>query len=418
MSAAPTLLKLVKQNGTEVHFCHGLPVPKESSGIVEQDHNMWADASDVTAGQESARGTGLTDVNPHRLVEGYTNEKIKFFAINAHQDMEHLKIWDNRISTHAHLNKIDYENTCFGLYTAKEDVDLTDMGTYVDKVHRGAVVIHSTAVNSKIKDGPVASYLEMLPDDKLYFRIATTQLPSPTISKDEIRAILSSGNDVMSILRTDDNFWKLCYFWANVEFGEFLRHNEKAYYKEQANAIVLTAAQAQNVMTYFNTNFTHPPDPPSDSHVFFFGDLHCSVGSLARILLTLKDRGVIGPEGNVGKPYALISGGDLIDRGFLGVSCVLLIYFIALQTRKKKEGYVGICRGNHEDCEVASIYGFRDEIKKRNSLALTSTRQAAPIQVGLKNCADARRDEECSAKSCWPSRGEITPGHCGKVHFH
>ena len=379
ISKAPTLLTLTFDNNTRVDFCHGLPVPNHIDySKSHAKHNMWADASDSS--KKDIRGKGINNVNPHDLVRGYVKGTTvqKYYSVSAHQDDLHLQIWHNGKKTPTQLNKIPPESTCYGIDVGRghpvKDTDLTDMGTY-DKSgnHLGAVVIHSTAIHSKIPSGN-ASYLEIT-KDSLHFKTIPNKSPPQNIEKD-IRSIFSDSHaDIMSLLRDNncENFWKLCEFWATKKFRGFYYGNKALYDKEQKEAIVLDGFQTHNFMQFCDEYFEAKgyiicEHPPQNSHVFFFGDLHCSVGSLAKILLTLKDKEVISANGVVQTGYSLISGGDLIDRGYLGVSCVLLIYFVLIQTQEADDsGYVGICRGNHEDCQVASAYGFNEEIGVRRN---------------------------------------------------
>lgn len=371
---------------TQVDFCHGMPIPASSeraNGIYdyynvsyEEFHNMWADASDATETQD-ARGTGLKKVNPHELVKGKITSTInKYYSISAHQDTLDLQIWDDNIPTHGQLAKIAEENTCWRVQNGQTNntdiIDLTNLGTHDDQgTHLGAVVIHSAAVHTKI-DGNHASYLEMALTEAYptleFQKIPHNPTQSPDVLEKEIREIFRESNaDIMLLLQKDNctNFWKLCEYWATRDFQHnfFDKGQIEQYFEEQKDAMVLDGIQARNIMEHFNANVQHKTSPPDNNTVIFFGDLHCSVGSLAKILLKLKERQIIDANtGGVNQGYSLISGGDLIDRGYLGVSCVLLVYFVLLQTT---EGYVGVCRGNHEMCRIAMVYGFENEIDIR-----------------------------------------------------
>ena len=253
-------------------------------------------------------------------------------------------------------------------------IDLTDLGTHDDQgTHLGAVVIHSTAVHTKI-DGNHASYLEMAPTEAYptleFKKIPHPPTESPAVLEEEIREIFrDSDAGIMTLLSENQctNFWKLCEYWATRNFQHNLFDDEQQYYQEQKEAMVLDGIQTRNIMNHFDKNVRHNTNPPDNNTVIFFGDLHCSVGSLAKVLLELKEREIIDANtGGVRQGYSLISGGDLIDRGYLGVSCVLLVYFVLLQTQEQTtKGYVGVCRGNHEMCSIARQNGFEDEIDIR-----------------------------------------------------
>ena len=116
--------------------------------------------------------------------------------------------------------------------------------------------------------------------------------------------------------------------------------------------------------------------PPTVQHLYFFGDLHGSASSIASILLYLKELGVIGVDGVVTPGNGLISGGDLMDRGYFGETCVLAFYYILIQTRRaisleNPAGFCGIARGNHEDCGMTKDYGHDVEDRLRKEASTT-----------------------------------------------
>ena len=89
----------------------------------------------------------------------------------------------------------------------------------------------------------------------------------------------------------------------------------------------------------------------SSSEVVVVGDLHGSIQSLHSVLQLIGD---IGPNGKT-----VVFNGDFVDRGSqsLEVICILLLLKLAYPH------HVFLLRGNHEDPLIASVYGFRDEIK-------------------------------------------------------
>lgn len=89
----------------------------------------------------------------------------------------------------------------------------------------------------------------------------------------------------------------------------------------------------------------------SSNEVVVVGDLHGSIQSLHSVLQLIGD---IGPNGKT-----VVFNGDFVDRGSqsLEVICILLLLKLAYPH------HVFLLRGNHEDPLIASVYGFRDEIK-------------------------------------------------------
>ena len=403
---APTLLKL--ESNTHVYeFCHGLPTLQKYQKMHTQEDvdwfHMWADANDsfekLYSQDLSGRGTGIPDVNPHMLVVGKRNDYSqldkdkKYISISGHQDAESLIVFDNFHGILAPGLKW-FSKVYRHLTTActlddgqTESIDLSTFGTHSpDNEHLGAVIIHSMALHSKVMNDN-ATYLKIHKGNLTLERIRTDLKPID-------KPILNNGDTAFIEYLAENNcekLWALCNYWANYPFTKNWLVKKKKFYKEQSDAMVCSLDQMNSAMNWFNTYTEHSKFPQkleeSDT-VYFFGDLHCSVGGLARLLLHLKDVGAIDNDTAVlKKGHILISGGDLLDRGYLGLSCVLLLYFVKHQTDMapllsgtgyKQHGYVGVCRGNHEDCSGPNkyAYGFRlKELEKRISKESERARQ-------------------------------------------
>jgi len=113
------------------------------------------------------------------------------------------------------------------------------------------------------------------------------------------------------------------------------------------------------------------------------GDLH---GSLESLLAALELIGNIGPQGQT-----VVFNGDFVDRGSQSLECLCIILLLKLAFPR----YVYLIRGNHEDDLIASVYGFRDEIRRKYGKqtsddiweALTNFFTFLPLAVQTKTAA-------------------------------
>lgn len=97
------------------------------------------------------------------------------------------------------------------------------------------------------------------------------------------------------------------------------------------------------------------------SNVIFFGDFHGTIHTFLRSLLRLKIMGYIDDKFRLDKNIYIIFLGDIVDRGIY--SCELLYTIMKMKTINPTNIY--ICRGNHETCQISSIYGFKHEINHK-----------------------------------------------------
>lgn len=97
---------------------------------------------------------------------------------------------------------------------------------------------------------------------------------------------------------------------------------------------------------------------PSD--IFYVhGDLHGDIFSLLEEIKALRDRGIIDDFFRILPDSVwLVFLGDYVDRGHYGCEVVYTMMRLALANPDR----VIAVRGNHEDIQISSRYGFRDEV--------------------------------------------------------
>lgn len=98
------------------------------------------------------------------------------------------------------------------------------------------------------------------------------------------------------------------------------------------------------------------------AQIAIHGDLHGDIFSLMKFLYDLKQKGYIDNEFRIAKDNAyLLFLGDYTDRGKYGVECIYTILRLKVANPSK----VILVRGNHEDFDLTSRYGFAEEIIRK-----------------------------------------------------
>lgn len=130
------------------------------------------------------------------------------------------------------------------------------------------------------------------------------------------------------------------------------------------------SAEAFNISKSQFKPFAQKVVLPQGSKVIFFGDLHGNIHSLLRILKHLKDAHIIDNQFNIiDQNYYFMFLGDYVDRGSYGAEVI----FALLRLKNNNPHHVFMVRGNHEDCQLNSHFGFAQELKEKFSTVPAST---------------------------------------------
>jgi hypothetical protein len=126
-----------------------------------------------------------------------------------------------------------------------------------------------------------------------------------------------------------------------------------------------------------------------DSTVITIGDLHGDVRSFLQMLEELNRRQFLDGF-KVRKPtHHLIFTGDFTDRGSYGTEVLYTLF----RLKMANPAQVHIARGNHEDFDLVSRYGFLDELRGKygpdvNITKLMRAYDLLPVVVYLGNGQD------------------------------
>lgn len=100
---------------------------------------------------------------------------------------------------------------------------------------------------------------------------------------------------------------------------------------------------------------------PADAVAIVMGDLHGDVRSLMAALEELNRRNILDGFRITDQKHHLIFLGDYTDRGMYGVEVLYTLF----RLKAANTGQVHLVRGNHEDFNIVSRYGFLDELRDK-----------------------------------------------------
>lgn len=128
---------------------------------------------------------------------------------------------------------------------------------------------------------------------------------------------------------------------------------------------------------------------PAGAKVFIQGDLHGDVRSLVAVLGRLNERKMLDGFAISDPDLHIVFLGDYTDRGVYGVEVI----YTLLRLRLANPGRVHFVRGNHEDVNLASRYGFLSEGRAKygrdfNAAKVLRTYDFLPVALFLGNGSD------------------------------
>ena len=128
---------------------------------------------------------------------------------------------------------------------------------------------------------------------------------------------------------------------------------------------------------------------PNDAIAIIMGDLHGDVRSLLRTLDELNDRKILDGFKFRESKYRFLFLGDFTDRGAYGVEVLYTLFCLKAANPDR----VHFARGNHEDFNLASRYGFLAELsakygQKANITKVMRSYDLMPVVLYVGNGSD------------------------------
>ncbi len=128
---------------------------------------------------------------------------------------------------------------------------------------------------------------------------------------------------------------------------------------------------------------------PNDAIAIIMGDLHGDVRSLLRTLDELNDRKILDGFRFRESKYHFLFLGDFTDRGAYGTEVLYTLFCLKMANPER----VHFARGNHEDFNIASRYGFLAELQAKygqeaNITKVMRSYDLMPVVIYLGNGSD------------------------------
>lgn len=103
----------------------------------------------------------------------------------------------------------------------------------------------------------------------------------------------------------------------------------------------------------------------TNKKVFVIGDTHGSFHSFFRIILRLIKQNILDEDLKLKDGAKIIILGDILDRGNYAYEILLILFNLIKINNIDGELNVILNRGNHEEINIFSTYGFKKEIEKK-----------------------------------------------------
>ena len=138
-------------------------------------------------------------------------------------------------------------------------------------------------------------------------------------------------------------------------------------YIEKNSDIQITKKELDPTLELHKGAFIYKINVKSNEKVVIFGDFHGSFHTFLRNMFRLYKAGIIANLINykITEGYKIIFLGDILDRGEYALEILIFVMNLIHANNTEDNLKVILNRGNHEEIEIASSNGFKNEILKK-----------------------------------------------------
>jgi len=172
-----------------------------------------------------------------------------------------------------------------------------------------------------------------------------------------------------NLLQTFEDYFTQCLKGGDNLANHDLWHTQPAA-TESIDTILTSARDASTAIP-----FVEQQEIITGERIIFMGDLHGSLHSLMRNLLHMAETGLLKNDLTLMPNIRLIVLGDMTDRGCYGVE----VLYTLLQLKLKNWNQVTLIRGNHENLDCTTRYGFSNEISLKYGSINSDARNSSSI---------------------------------------
>lgn len=289
----------------------------------------------------------ITLTHTSLLVTGLTENSTNPCQESPNQDNPHISSYLSALMRYFSINRKNHQ-------TQKSDADLIGL-TYDDAEaldNMAAVQDDSSILEEAELQEKAEHFLETTPYKSfpsLYEHIKKIRpniaiprgnyyIDRPIISAEEMRTLLRA-----SICRATQTLSQAHWVGENPkQHPLFLKINYLPEYLAY-----------QNYLAYVEKRVVEP-----GSTVIICGDLHGDILSLGSLTNMLIKDGYLDNNLKLKQNTYMVFLGDYVDRGYYGIECLYLLHRLKLAN----DAHVILLRGNHEDIDLTSRYGFKQEL--------------------------------------------------------
>ncbi len=138
---------------------------------------------------------------------------------------------------------------------------------------------------------------------------------------------------------------------------------------------------------------------PKDAVIAVHGDFHGDINALNRFIETFQDRGYLDesdPFKIKSDNFYMLFLGDYVDRGWYGSE----VLYAILRLKNENPDRVFFTRGNHEDLDLNTHYGFVNELKHKFSFSIVEKIQALYNSFPVALYLGADNGSSCNYIQC------------------
>ena len=183
----------------------------------------------------------------------------------------------------------------------------------------------------------------------------------------EFYKIFTARNNINNIINLSKEKKIIKNFYN--EFKNFHKNNNNTTTLITKNMLIfyeyLKKYCTSNKKFHNDTEIIYYIKEEKDTNIIVIGDNHGSFHSFFRIFLRLYYQGIIDDDFKLNDKYKLILLGDLIDRGNYSFEILFILLKLMEKNNTKDNLKVILIRGNHEENETSSNYGFKKEINRK-----------------------------------------------------
>jgi len=180
------------------------------------------------------------------------------------------------------------------------------------------------------------------------------------------------------------NYYNYIYTLCNPKVDVQTNNNPKCFpptdfWKEYMNNLVATIKKLKSVYNFDyknndNHSFIYKLNIKPTDKIICIGDIHGGFHTFYRLIRRFEIMGVLETTHyKINDGYKIIFTGDIIDRGEYSIEIFSILFKFILNNTNSGDIRIIYNRGNHEELNTFTTYGFAQEIEKKINTQISAT---------------------------------------------